>query len=346
MRKLLNTLYITQSDLTIGRDGTNVVIYRNSEKLGQFPIQYFDNIICFNYTGMSPAAMALCVESNVSVSFLSPTGKFLAQLKGQVSGNVLLRRDQFRWADDPEQALELAKTFVSSKIFNSVKVLERGIHDHGRADERGDLKAIKSSLISSAREIVPLVKDMDTLLGVEGDASRTYFKGFRQLILNQDDVGIFKFSERNRRPPTDPVNAMLSFSYGMIRVLMQSALNTVGLDPFVGFYHQDRPGRSGLALDMMEELRAFMGDRFVLNLINLRQIDIQDFYFKDNGACLFSEDGIKKYLDLWNKRLQDEIKHPFLEETIPIGLIPYVQAMLLARHIRGDLNKYPPFLPF
>ena len=340
MKKLLNSLYITQPDVTIGKEGTNLVIYKDSEKAAQFPIQYFENIVCFNYTGMSPAAMALCLENKTGISFLSPQGKFLARVEGQVSGNVLLRRAQFRIADNQEQSLSMAKTFVSSKIYNSIRVLSRGLHDHNDGITDGaqlieTLKIIAKSHVSEA-------SDLNGLLGIEGDASRHYFKGFRQLLRQQSDD--FAFNERVRRPPTDPVNAMLSFSYGMLRTLMQNALNTVGLDPYVGFYHQDRPGRAGLALDMMEELRPFFADKFVLKLINLKQINTSDFFVKGNGACLFTEPGMKKFLDLWNKRLQETLEHPFLEETISIGLIPYVQAMLMARHIRGDLDLYSPFL--
>lgn len=340
MRKLLNSLYITQSDVTIGKDGTNLVIYKDSEKLAQFPVQYFENIVCFNYTGMSPAALALCVESKTGISFLSPQGKFLARVEGNMSGNVLLRRAQFRIADNQEQSLSMAKTFVSSKIFNSIKVLSRGLHDHNDGITDGaqlidTLKLIAKSHVSEAT-------DLQCLLGIEGDASRHYFKGYRQLIRQQSDE--FSFNERVRRPPTDPVNAMLSFSYGMLRTMMQNALSTVGLDPYVGFYHQDRPGRAGLALDMMEELRPFFADKLVLKMINLKQVNSDDFFVKGNGACLFTEQGMKKFLDLWNKRLQEPIEHPFLEESISVGLIPYVQAMLMARYIRGDLDFYSPFL--
>lgn len=340
MRKLLNSLYITQPDVTIGKDGTNLVIYKDSEKIAQFPVQYFENVVCFNYTGVSPAAMALCIENNTGISFLSPQGKFQGRVEGRISGNVLLRREQFRLADDEYRSLKLAKVFVSSKIFNSIKVLSRGIHDH--PDKGIELGEIISNLKNSSKTKIEEANGFDVLLGIEGDTSREYFKGYRKLITNQIDD--FQFNGRNRRPPTDPINAMLSFSYGMVRTLMQNALNVVGLDPYVGFYHQDRPGRSGLALDMMEEFRPFLADKFVLKLINLKQITINDFFIKGNGACLFTEEGMKKYLDLWNKRLQETLEHPFIEETIPIGLIPYVQSMLMARYIRGDIDQYPPFL--
>ncbi len=341
MRKLLNTLYITKEDINIGRDGTNLVIYKDGDKLGQYPVQYFENIVCFNYTGMSPSSMALCLESKVGVSFMTPNGKMLARVSGKTNGNVLLRREQYRIADDEKESLRFAKLFINGKLYNSIKVIDRGIRDYQERSFAFELRIIKESLIDSKANLDES-DNLQHVLGIEGDASRNYFKGFKHLILNQEHE--FNFYGRNRRPPTDPVNAMLSLSYGMIRVLLENALETVGLDPYVGFLHQDRPGRTSLALDMMEELRAYMGDRFVLSLINRKQIGENDFFVKDNGAVLFSEEGLKKYLDLWNKRLQDEIRHPFLEESINIGLIPYVQSLLMARTIRGDLEMYPPFL--
>lgn len=341
MRKLLNTLYITKEDVNIGRDGTNLVIYQDGDKLGQYPVQYFENIVCFNYTGMSPASMALCLENKVGVSFMATNGKMLAKISGKPNGNVLLRREQFRIADNGDESLRFAKSFINGKLYNSIKVIDRGIRDYPDRDFVNELRKSKELLLG-AKTALDESCNLEQLLGVEGDASRNYFKGFKHLILSQKDE--FYFSSRKRRPATDPVNAILSLNYGMIRVLMENALSTVGLDSYVGFLHQDRPGRTGLALDMMEEMRAYMGDRFALNIINRKQISMNDFFIKDNGAVLFTEEGLKKYLDLWNKRLQEEIKHPFLEESINIGLIPYVQALLMARTIRGDLEIYPPFL--
>lgn len=341
VKKLLNSLYITQADMTIGRDGTNLVVFQESEKVGQFPVQYFENIICFNYTGMSPAAMALCIESGVGITYLRQNGKILARVNGRQTGNVLLRREQFRIADDESRSLAYAKLFVNAKLFNSIKVLDRGIRDYPEHPSIDRLSKAKVELLD-ARKQVETASNLSSLLGIEGDAARTYFREFEILITRSSEH--FNFSGRIRRPPTDRVNALLSLSYGMVRVLVENALTTVGLDPFVGFYHQDRPGRSSLALDMMEELRAYMADRFVLSIVNKRQIAENDFVQQDSGAMLFSEDGLKKYLDLWNKRLQREVKHPFLEKKINYGLIPFVQAMLLARTIRGDLDPYPPFL--
>lgn len=284
MRPLLNTLYITQQDVYIGRDGLNIVIWKDQEKLGQFPIHYFENIICFNYTGMSPEAMALCLENEVGVSFLTPQGKMLGRLAGKVTGNVLLRQEQFRIADDKKRSLQFAKQFITGKLYNSLQVVNRAIRDYKGQDFVETLQKTKKFL-QEAREDVNCADSLEKLLGIEGDFSRNYFQVFDLLILQQKYD--FSFNVRTRRPPRDPVNTMLSLTYGMIRVLVENALTTVGLDPYVGFFHQPRPGRSSLALDLMEELRAYMGDRFVLTLINLRQININDFLSKQEVKCYF-----------------------------------------------------------
>ncbi|MGI6157971.1 MAG: type I-C CRISPR-associated endonuclease Cas1c [Saccharofermentanales bacterium] len=339
MRKLLNNLYITNEDVMIKRQGETIIVNRDNTKLGQFPIHIFENIICFNYTGMSPQAMALCLESGVEVTFLSPQGWLLGKVHGPLKGNVLLRRKQYRVADDP-CALNFGKLFIEGKLFNSIRVLDRALRDHGhRMSDK--VSVVKQQLIHS-RSNLAQAADHETLLGLEGDAARQYFSVFDELILQQKED--FHFKKRIRRPPIDPVNALLSLSYGLLRTLTENALNTVGLDPYVGFLHQDRSGRTSLALDLMEELRPYMADRFVLSIINRKQINLTDFYTKEAGVVLFNEDGLKKMINLWNNRLQDTITHPYLEETIEIGLLPYVQAMLLARTLRGDLEMYPPYM--
>ncbi|MDO5726076.1 MAG: type I-C CRISPR-associated endonuclease Cas1c [Tissierellia bacterium] len=339
MRKLLNTLYITQEDIRLSRDGSNVVINKNNEKLGQIPIQYLENIVCFTYVGISSSLMELSTENNVSISFLSPWGKYRGRVEGPIKGNVLLRKEQYRISENEEDTLVFAKSFMFGKIYNSTKILQRATRDYKDLKDPMRIELAINNLKEAKKKIFES-NNLESLLGIEGDASRNYFQNFYQLIRNND----FNFSSRVRRPPTDAINAMLSFGYGMLRVRTEWALETVGLDPYVGFYHQDRPGRSSLALDLMEELRAYIVDRFVLSIINLRQISKNEFVFQENGSVLFSEDGMKKFLDLWNKKMQEELKHPFLEEKIQIGLLPYVQAMLLARTIRNDLEIYPPFL--
>lgn len=339
MRKLLNTLYITKEDTYLTKDGSNIVVKQNGEKVFQSPIQNFENIICFTYTGISPALMGLCIEKNVSVSFLTPWGKLQGKVIGPTKGNVLLRREQYRIADS-DVRLNYSKLFVLGKIHNSIKVLQRSLRDNENIDNRSEIEQSILKLKESKNN-TKNANSLNELLGIEGDSSREYFKVFDNLILQNKEY--FRFDGRYRRPPTDPVNAMLSLSYSMLRILLENALETTGLDPYVGFYHTDRPGRTGLALDMMEELRAYMADRFVLTLINRIQIKMDHFVTKENGAVLFTEDGLKNYLNLWNKRNQEEIKHPFLEEKVEVGLLPYVQAMLMARTIRGDLELYPPF---
>ncbi len=338
MRKLLNTLYITNPDLYLGRDGLTIVAWLENKKVAQFPIHNFEDIVCFNYTGVSTPLLDLCAEKGVNITFLSRTGKFRGKFFGPIKGNVLLRKEQYRISENKQEAHNFSKVFIIGKAFNSARVLDRYIREHDYASDK--IKVVKEKLADS-RKRVSVSENNEELLGIEGDFSRDYFSVFDELITRQKSE--FTFNIRTRRPPLDPVNALLSLTYSFIRVKVESALETVGLDPYIGFYHTDRPGRTGLALDMMEELRAYMGDRFVLSVINNQEISIKDFITKENGAVLFTDDGFKKFIDLWNKRMQDTLKHPFLEETIEVGLLPYVQAMLLARCIRKDLEIYPPF---
>ena len=338
MRKMLNTLYVTNPDLYLGRDGLTLVAWLNDEKVAQFPIHNFEDIICFNYTGVSTSLLELCADKGVNITFLSRSGKFRGRFYGPVKGNVLLRKEQYRISEDPKESINFAKLFILGKTYNSARVLDRYIKEHSSVSKN---LIFSKEKISESRIRILEITSHEELLGVEGDLSREYFSNFNELITSQKED--FRFNTRTRRPPLDPVNAMLSLTYSFIRVKMESALETVGLDPYVGFYHTDRPGRTGLALDMMEELRPYMGDRFILKLINNKEVTIKDFIIKENESVLFTEDGFKKFLDLWNLRMQETFKHPFLEETINVGLLPYVQAMLLARCIRKDLEIYPPF---
>lgn len=341
MKKLLNTLYITNPDIKLGRDGLTIVAWIEDKKVSQFPIHNFRDIICFNYTGVSSGLLELCAEKGISITFLSRTGRFRGKFYGPVKGNVLLRKEQYRISEDKEESLIYSKIFILAKIQNSIRVLDRFIREHPDHKRIEEIRDSKNKLKESKENAVN-VKNSEQLLGIEGDASREYFSVFDHLILKNKDI--FEFKGRSRRPPLDRVNALLSLSYSFIRVRVESALESVGLDPYIGYYHRDRSGRCSLALDLMEELRAYMGDRFVLTLINNAQIDKKDFYVKENGAILFTDDGFKKFIDLWNQRMQEKITHPFLEDTINIGLIPYCQAMLLARNMREDLELYPPFL--
>lgn len=340
MRKLLNTLYVTNPNAYLSKDGENIVVKVNKEEIGRRPIHILEGIVCFNYTGMSPTLMKMCNENGVTVSFLNQYGSFSSRIHGEVNGNVLLRRTQYRIADSDEQSLNIARNFIIGKVTNSRKILNRAIRDHGEVVNKEIINVAQEKLVSSISKINNCTNS-DELRGIEGDASKAYFQGLNELILQQKES--FYFIERSRRPPLDNLNALLSYSYTLLTHEMVSALETVGLDPYVGFFHTDRPGRVSLALDMIEELRSYLGDRFVITLINRRQMNVDDFVQKENGGILMEAEAKKLFLSEWQKRKQDIIEHPFIHEKIEVGLIPYVQALLMARFIRGDLEAYPPF---
>ncbi|MBZ4644872.1 MAG: CRISP-associated protein Cas1 [Petroclostridium sp.] len=340
MRKLLNTLYVTTPEAYLSRDGENVVVRIEQQERFRIPVHNIEGIVCFGYMGASPALMGFCAEKGVAVSFLNEYGKFLARVTGPVTGNVLLRRKQYRVADNEEEASKLAIGFITGKIANCKTVLQRALRDHASSI---NVKEITHVVDTLTNQVLRLQKcaDLDEVRGVEGEAARTYFSVFNEMILCQKES--FYIYQRNRRPPLDNMNALLSFLYTLLVHDVESALETVGLDPFVGFLHRDRPGRPGLALDLMEELRPYLADRLALSLVNRRQITADGFCIKESGGIVMDADTRKVVLTAWQKRKQEEITHPFLNEKIPIGLIPYAQAMLLARFLRGDLDGYPPF---
>ena len=341
MRKLLNTLYITSSEYYLSLDGENVIISQSKKEIGRLPLHNLEAIVTCGYAGASPALMEKCAAGNISITFLSPTGRFRAKVTGKAYGNILLRRTQYRMADDKKQTLEIARNFIIGKIYNQRSVINRAQRDYA---ERLDTE--KLSLVSGQlRETLQTVREadtMETLRGNEGEAASRYFSQFNQLILQQKEE--FCFDIRNRRPPLDRVNALLSFTYALLTSMCVAALEPVGLDPYAGFMHTDRPGRCSLALDLMEELRAPYADRFVLSCINKKMVDSSDFEEKENGAVFLNESGRKKYLAVWQSKKAEKLTHPYLQESIEWGLVPYVQALLLARFIRGDLDGYPPFL--
>lgn len=340
MRKLLNTLYVTLPDSYLACDGENVLVKINGEIKFRVPVHNLEGIICFGYAGASPGLMELCCEKGVTISFLSQYGKFIGRVTGRISGNVLLRRTQYRWSDDEDISLRLAKRFVSAKVINSRSVLHRAIRDHSDVVDTVSLNRSINEISSYANKINDS-NDMDILRGIEGLSAGSYFSSINQLILNQKQE--FNFNGRNRRPPLDRVNALLSFLYTLLSHETAAALESVGLDPQVGFLHADRPGRLSLALDLMEELRPHFADRLAITLINRNQITADGFSIKENGAVIMDDKTRKEVLLAWQKRKQEEIVHPFLEEKIQLGLVPYVQAMLLSRHLRGDIDDYPPF---
>ncbi len=341
MRRLLNTLYITTPEAYVGRDGQNVVVTVDGQEKFRVPVHNLEGIVCMNYVGMSPSLLGLCCERRISVCYLSQTGRFLARVTGGVSGNVLLRRKQYRIADDERGSAALASSFIAGKILNSRSILRRFVRDHSEKPGVHDVSRIAEQLLGYF-ERLSLCDTTNALRGLEGDAARAYYSVFDNLITNQAKE--LRFNGRNRRPPRDAVNAMLSFFYSILSYECASALETVGLDPQVGFLHRDRPGRLSLALDLMEELRPYLVDRFVLTLINNGQVRPEDFLKKESGSVLMREEVRKQMLSAWQSRKHEETTHPFLRERIKIGLIPYAQAMLLSRHLRGDIDGYPPFL--
>lgn len=341
MRKLLNTLYVTSPDAYLSLDGENIVVLKKDAEIGRLPLHNLEGIVTFGYTGASPALMGACAKRDISLCFMSHTGRFLARVVGEVRGNVILREEQYNIAQNEEKSVAIAKNFIIGKIYNSKWVIERACRDYALRLDTAKLKQTSNSL-SDSLELVRGSESLDQLRGFEGEAAVKYFNVFDDLILQQKED--FYFKGRNRRPPLDNVNALLSFIYTILAHDTASALETVGLDPYVGFMHGDRPGRFSLALDLMEEFRSVCADRFVLSLINKKQINKNGFTKKENGAVIMDDDTRKAVLSAWQERKQEVIKHPFLDEKIEWGLIPYTQAMLLNRYIRGDLDEYPPFL--
>lgn len=338
MRKLLNTLYITTPESYLSKDGENVVVSVKQKEVFRIPAINVESIVTFGYMGASPGVMKLCAESGIGLTFLSPNGRFISRIQGQVRGNVLLRKAQYTLADDEDVATEIARICIAGKIQNYRNILRRYERDYGEVEEIENA----ARAMDRAKGDVLRATSTEQVRGLEGDAASCYFSVFPHLIINQKED--FPFSGRNRRPPKDAVNAMLSLAYTLLTNDVTSALETVGLDPYVGFLHTMRPGRASLALDMMEELRAYLGDRFVLSLINRRQITASDFLYQGEKGVVLTENGRKIFLTAWQNRKRETITHPFLQEKIPIGLIPHAQAMLLARCIRGDLDTYPVFL--
>ena len=338
MKKLLNTLYVTTPEAYLSKDGLNVVVSVDKEELFRIPVMNVEGIVTFGYMGASPGLMKLCMDNNVSLVFMSPQGRFICRLQGATHGNVLLRKKQYSLSEDEDVALHLARLFITGKIFNTRSILQRFVRDNG-ADEDVD-QVIKQ--LEWRKKCVMKAESMDILRGEEGRAANSYFEVFDHLIIHQK--ADFPFNRRSRRPPRDEVNAMLSFVYTLIANDVSAALESVGLDPYVGFMHTLRPGRTSLALDMMEELRAYLGDRLVLSLINRKQVTKKDFIRQGDESVVMTDECRKTLLTTWQKRKKETIEHPYLKEKIPIGLLPYAQAMLLARFLREDLDDYPVFL--
>ncbi len=341
MKKLMNTVYLLTPDSYLSLDGENLVIRMQDGNERRLPLHNLEGVVAFGSRGASPALLGKCADYGIAFSFLSRSGKFLARTVGGVSGNVFLRREQYRQADSSECSLRLARNFIAGKLFNSRYVLERALRDHALRVDQQKLSSKSEFLADSIRAALD-APDTDTLRGIEGEAAQVYFSVFNELILQQSEE--FEFNGRSRRPPLDRVNALLSFAYAISTSMCTSALECVGLDPYVGFMHTDRPGRCSLSLDLVEEFRAIMCDRFVLMLINKRIIAPEHFEQREYGAVLLNDDGKKVFFTQWQNRKKELVTHPFLKEKVEWGLLPYTQALLLARYLRGDIDEYPPLM--
>lgn len=340
MKKLLNTLYVSSQGSYLSKDGECVVVRTEDGQKKRFPVHVLDGIVCFGNVLCSPFLLGHCGEKGLAVSFLTERGRYLAAVRGPQGGNVLLRRAQYRQADAPDASSAIARGVIAGKIANSRAVLRRCLRDHA---ERVDATAVEDALLmlDHCAQGLRSPISLDEVRGMEGQAANAYFGVFSQMIVQNRDA--FPFEGRNRRPPLDAVNCLLSFVYTLLAHDVRSALEAVGLDPQVGFLHRDRPGRPGLALDVMEEFRSFMADRLVLSLINRGEVRERGFVRKESGAVFMDDDTRKVVLTAWQKRKQDEAVHPFLKERIPLGIAFHVQAKLMARCIRGDLDGYPPY---
>lgn len=347
MKKLLNTLYVTTPESYLSKDGNNVVVSVDEKEIFRIPISNIEAINAFCYSGASPGVMRLCTSNNVALSFFSPHGRFISRIQGPVNGNVLLRVRQYSILNEVMEKRRLASRFIYGKLFNSRVVLRRFVRDYPDNSASAQVDHSAEMLRRSAIK-VSQIPEIDTLRGIEGEGAVEYFNVFPHLILNTDPK--FTFKNRNKRPPTDPVNAMLSMGYSLLANDCASALEGVGLDPAVGFLHTLRPGRKSLALDLMEEMRAYIVDRLVISLINTRQISASDFKIhtdttdRNQASVVFTDNGLKKFLSAWQAKKKTEFTHPFLNEKIKLGLLPHIQAMLLARNLRGDIDDYPVFL--
>lgn len=336
MKKLLNSLYISTQGSYLHKERETLVVKVDDQKVGQLPMHAIGNIVCFGRVLVSPALVGACGERGINLSFMTEYGKFLARVQGPQSGNVLLRRTQYRCAD--ASPIDLSRVMIGAKIANSRQSYLRHLHNHGPCEQSGKIITRLGHLLGRAEREVELNK----LRGIEGEAAQVYFSGFQQLIRPERRTW-FEFEGRNKRPPTDPVNALMSFSYSLLTHEIASAQQAVGIDPYVGFLHRDRPGRLSMALDMLEEFRAWWCDRFVLTLINRKQVKNNDFIQDEAGGVRMNDACRKMFLTKWQERKQLKIEHPYLKEKVQIGLLPHIQSLLFARHLRDDLQYYPAF---
>ena len=341
MQRFLNTLYVTTQKAYLHKKGDAIEFVVDDKKPIMLPMINLDSIVCFGNIYVSPFLLGAAPEHNITISFLSETGKFLARVQGPVAGNVLLRKAQYRISDDKEKSARVAKYFITGKIANQKTVLQRAIRDH---KDKVDVNRLQSAIddLNKNLDKVERESDLDRLRGIEGDSAETYFSVFDELITSQKDG--FKFEGRNRRPPLDNVNAMLSFVYTLLYHDMISACEVVGLDPAVGFMHRDRPGRLSLALDLMEEFRAFFADRLVLSLINRNEVTADQFEKTASGAVIMNETARKTVVQAYQKKKEVVVNHPYVEKRMHLAILFQIQARLLARHLRGDIDGYPAYI--
>lgn len=341
MKKLLNTLYVTSEGAYLRKDGETIAVDIDGTTRARAPAHLLGQIVCFGQVAVSPALMGFASEAGISIAFLSYGGKLLARVEGPQTGNILLRRAQHAATFDARSALPVARAVVAAKIANQRAVLRRHMRDYPQAEEAGAVDASQRRLADATR-LALLAPDLDSLRGQEGEAGHAYWSVFSHLIRNNEPV--FAFGGRNRRPPRDAINAVLSFLYVLTALDARAACESHGLDPQMGFLHQDRPGRMSLALDLMEELRAPLADRICLSLINRRQLAASDFRHEETGAVLLNDKGRETVLKAYQDRKRTELRHAWLDERIALGLVPQVQAQLLARHLRGDVDNYPAWI--
>ena len=338
MKRLLNALYILDETTWLTLDGENIVCTCNGREKFRLPFSNIEEIYCFCYPGCSPALMGKCAEMGISLNFLSPSGTFLARVQGKTRGNIFLRKAQFQRFEHPD--LLLAQNTVAAKLSNTRYLLRRSLRDNPSLDADGEVRGCISYLESGMERVYEL-RDTETIMGLEGNCAKAYFNIFDRLILQQKDL--FYLTGRTKRPPLDPVNAVLSFLYTMMTSSYASALEGVGLDSCYGFYHALRSGRSSLACDLVEEARC-IAERLTLTLINLRKLNGGDFERQESGAVFLSKDGKRKVLTAWQEKKRTTIQHPYLNEKIPLGLLPFVQSSLLAKYVRGEISEYPCYL--
>lgn len=340
MKHLLNTLYVTTENSYLTKESENVVIQSESKEIARFPLHMLESIVCFTYSGASPALMGYCAENGINMCFFTPRGRFLARAVGENNGNVLLRKKQYKLSEDESESCRIARNMILGKVYNSRWCIERTARDHPL---RVNVELLKnaSAQLQKCMPLIMAAENLAQLRGLEGDAAASYFGVLDEMILNNKES--FYYKGRSRRPPMDNINALMSFAYALLTNDCSAALEGVGLDSYVGFLHRDRPGRASLALDLVEELRPVMADRFVLTAVNSRTVSQEDFIFRENGGVILSDDCRRRILSAWQEKKKEIITHPYIKEKIPWGLVPHTQALLLARHIRGDLEAYAPF---